>query len=123
MSGVVRRSERQRASLGFIGIHAGVRGGQAVSQSEILADRFSRDRYPVRQASTIRNPVLRTLHQLVSILSWRRVDALVIDVFSGRSFRMAEVATGVGRLRGLRLVLFLHVETFVPEFFEPVPRK
>ena len=115
MSGVVRRSERQRASLGFIGIHAGVRGGQAVSQSEILADRFSRDRYPVRQASTIRNPVLRTLHQLVSILSWRRVDALVIDVFSGRSFRMAEVATGVGRLRGLRLVLFLHGGN-LPEF-------
>ena len=94
--------------LGFVGIHAGRRTNQPVSQNEVLAGLFERSGYEVRRASTVRRPIPRTLHHILSILSWRRVDLMVIAVFSGRSFRMAEIATFLGRLTGKRMILFLH---------------
>jgi len=113
----VRRARRpadDRIRLGFVGIHAGARGGQAVSQSETLAARFAASGYEVHAASTLRNPLLRTLHQLAAVLTWH-VDVVVVDVFSGRSFRMAELATRAARLTGARIVLFLHGGN-LPEF-------
>lgn len=94
--------------IGFVGIHAGRRTDQPVSQNETLAHLFEQAGYEVRRSSAIKNPPLRTAHQIVSILSWRRTDLLVIAVFSGRSFWIAELATRLGRLTGKRMVLFLH---------------
>jgi glycosyltransferase involved in cell wall biosynthesis len=48
------------------------------------------------------------MHHVWSLLTWRRVDAVVIAGFSGRSFVMAEVAMALCRLRRVRTVLFLH---------------
>ena len=94
--------------LGFVGIHSGGRTDQPVSQNEVLAGLFEQDGYEVRRASAVRNPYLRSLHHLFAILAWRRVDLLVVAVFSGRSFWMAELATVAGRLTGKHSVLFLH---------------
>lgn len=94
--------------IGFVGIHAGRRPGWPVSQNEVLAGLFEQAGYRVRRASTIRQPVLRTLHHVTAILSWWRVRVLVIAVFSGRSFLMSEVATFLGRLTGKHCVVFLH---------------
>lgn len=101
-------SGRTPTELGFVGIHAGSRTDQPVSQNEVLAALFERSGYRVQRASAVRRPLWRTLHQIVSILSWKRADVLVIAVFSGRSFWIAELATRLGRLTGKRLVLFLH---------------
>jgi len=94
--------------LGFLGIHAGKRTDQPISQNETVARLFEESGYQVRRASAVKRPSLRTLHQIVAILSWRDVDLMVIAVFSGRSFWIAEFATWLGRLTGKRLVLFLH---------------
>jgi glycosyltransferase involved in cell wall biosynthesis len=94
--------------LGFIGIHSGGRPDQAVSQNETLAALFTELGYTVRQASAVRRPLLRTLHQIVALLSWRDVDVLVVAVFSGRSFLIADFAGLLGRLTGKRIVFFLH---------------
>ncbi len=99
---------RRRPSLGFVGIHSGGRPDQPVSQSEILARRFAEEGHRVRSTSSVRNPILRTADQLASVLRWRDVDVMVVDVFSGPSFRFAEWATLEGRLAGRRIVLFLH---------------
>jgi L-malate glycosyltransferase len=99
---------RRRPVLGFVGIHAGGRTDQPVSQSETLAELFVGAGYDVRTTSSLKWPPLRTLDQIVSILRWRRVDVLVVSVFSGDSFWIAELATRLGRLTGKRLVLFLH---------------
>lgn len=104
-----------RPVLGFVGIHAGRRTDQPVSQDETLAQRFSESGYRVRSTSAIRHRVPRTLHQILSILVWRNVDLLMVSVFSGPSFRIAEFATLLGRLTGKRLVLFLHGGN-LPEF-------
>jgi glycosyltransferase involved in cell wall biosynthesis len=94
--------------IGFVGIHSGGRKEQPVSQNETLGRLFQQSGYRIRRASSIKNPALRTAHQIVSILLWRRVDLLVIAVFSGTSFWIAELATRLGRLTGKRMVLFLH---------------
>jgi len=104
--------------LGFIGIHSGGRKNQPVSQNETLAGLFEKSGYRVRRSSAIKRPAVRTAHQILSILSWRSVDVLVIAVFSGRSFWIAEFATRLGRLTGKRMVLFLHggnLPVFGPE--------
>lgn len=94
--------------LGFLGIHAGKRTDQAVSQNETVARLFEESGYQVHRASAVKWPPLRTLHQIVAILLWRDVDLMVVAVFSGRSFWIAEFASRLGRLTGKRLVLFLH---------------
>lgn len=109
LHGSRQRSRRLRPPvIGFIGIHAGKHKDRPVSQNETLAMLFASEGYEVRRASAVINPYLRTLHHVVSLLTWRRIDAVVIAVFSGRSFVMAEVATALCRLRRVRTVLFLH---------------
>jgi glycosyltransferase involved in cell wall biosynthesis len=100
--------EPQRPILGFIGIHSGGRPDQAVSQNETLAALFTTIGYEVRQASTVKRPSLRTAHQILALLSWRDVDVIVVAVFSGPSFWIAEFSGLLGRLTGKRVVFFLH---------------
>ena len=125
-----RRAERRKSAvarvvIGFVGIHAGRRRVQPVSQNETLARLFEKTGYGVRRSSSIRSPAWRTVHQIASLLSWRHVNVLVVAVFSGRSFWIAEIATRLGRLRGKPMVLFLHggnLPVFGPEHREWVER-
>ncbi len=117
----IRRATRREddgPTIGFVGIHAGRRTDQPVSQNETLARLFAESGYRVRRSSAMKHPALRTAHQILSILCWRKVDLLVVAVFSGRSFWIAELATRLGQLTGKRLVLFLHggnLPVFGPE--------
>ncbi|WP_421121270.1 glycosyltransferase family 4 protein [Aquihabitans daechungensis] len=96
-------------SLGFIGIHAGRRKSQPVSQNETLANLFERDGYVVHRSSAVKRPALRTLHHLWSLIAWRDVDVVVVAVFSGPSFLIAEYATLMAKVfHHPRVVLFLH---------------
>ncbi|MGN6692727.1 MAG: glycosyltransferase family 4 protein [Aquihabitans sp.] len=94
-------------TLGFIGIHAGDRP-KAPSQNEILAGLFGGEGNAVRSASAAGHRVLQAVEHVASLLRWRDVDVVVVDVFSGNSFHMAEYGTRLGRLRGRKVVLFLH---------------
>lgn len=95
--------------LGFIGIHAGKRTDQPISQNETLALLFESVGYRVVRASAVRRPALRTLHQIWSLLTWRHVDAVVIAVFSGRSFWIADFASFLARRVGhSKVILFMH---------------
>lgn len=98
---------RRLPIIGFLGIHSGGRD-QPPSQNEILANLFEQEGYEVRRASAVKAPSLRTAHQIASVLSWHDVDVLVVAVFSGPSFWIAEIGTTLGRLTGKRVVLFLH---------------
>ena len=124
MGGVPDPAPMGRATLGFIGIHAGGRPGQPPGQDEALAARFAEEGHRVRSASTLRNPVLRSMHHAAALLTWR-VDLVVVAVFSGRSFLMAELATSLAGLRGVPVVLFLHggnLPNFAPAHRERVER-
>ena len=111
--------------LGFIGIHAGRRTDQPVSQNEVLAGLFEQSGYRVRRASAVRQRYLRTLHQVLAIPWWRDVDIVVVAAFSGPSFIMAELATTLARLTGKQSVLFLHggnLPAFAPQHRRRVDR-
>lgn len=93
--------------LGFVGIHAG-RRSQARSQNEILAHLFREEGNQVRAASDAGHRIAQALHHLGSLIGWRDVDVVVVDVFSGNSFTMADYGSLLGRLWGRKVVLFLH---------------
>lgn len=96
-------------TLGFLGIHAGHRSDRVIGQDEVLAARFTEAGYRVRTASSVRWPPLRTAHQAWELCRWGDVDVLVIAVYSGASFAMAELASFIGRrLPSTKVVLFLH---------------
>ncbi|WP_426574239.1 glycosyltransferase family 4 protein [Aquihabitans sp. McL0605] len=113
-------------TLGFLGIHADGRPGQALSQDEVLAGLFAAEGYRVRRASSVKWAPLRTAHQIWELLRWRDVDVLVIAVFSGPSFAMAEIGSFLGRRIGRRkVVLFLHggnLPAFAPAHEQRVRR-
>lgn len=95
--------------LGFIGIHAGKRTDQPVSQNETLATLFESVGYRVVRASAVKRPALRTLDQIWSLLTWRKVDAVVIAVFSGQSFWIADFASCIARCIGhSKVIMFMH---------------
>jgi len=96
--------------LGFVGIHAGRRTDQPVSQNETLALLFESLGYRVRRTSAIKNQLFRTLHQLFAItFLWRDVDVVVIAVFSGKAFTMADFASLLSRRIGhKKVIMFMH---------------
>ncbi len=114
--------ETTRPVLGFVGIHAGARTDRPASQDETVADLFEGDGYRVRRSSAYKNRLLRTLHQVFSVASWRDVDVVVVAVFSWRSFWIADFASLIaGRIRRRKVVLFLHGGE-LPVFAEARPR-
>lgn len=101
--------EVRNLTLGFVGIHAGRRTTQPVSQNETLANLFERDGYTVKRSSAVKRPFLRTLHHFWCLATWRRVDVEIVAVFSGPSFFIAEYATFLAKLFPHRkVILFLH---------------
>lgn len=102
-------------TLGFVGIHSNGRPDMPVSQNETLARLFGESGYRVRRTSGVRRPSMRTAHQIISMLTWWDVDIVVIAVFSGPSFWIADFASCIGRCTGKRVILFLHGGK-LPEF-------
>lgn len=103
-------------NLGFIGVHSGGRSGQPPSQDETLASLFASAGAVVLTASKVRNPLVRTAHQAVSVLRWPRdLDVVMISVFSGRSFVYADLTSALCSLTKRRTVMVLHGGR-LPEF-------
>ena len=94
--------------IGFVGIHSNGRPNMAMSQNETLANLFYDSGYEVRRTSGVRRRIPRTIHQVLSILSWVKIDVMVVAVFSGPSFWIADFSTRLGKLTGKRMILFLH---------------
>ena len=96
--------------MGFVGIHAGRRLDQPVSQNETLALLFESLGYRVRRTSSVKNQFFRTLHQLFAVaFLWRDVDVVVIAVFSGRAFTIADFASLLSRRIGhKKMIMFMH---------------
>ncbi len=107
--GVGGRRARRKPVLGFVGMHAGSRTDRPVSQDETVADHFEAEGFVVRRTSSHRNRVLRTLHQLISVATWRDVDVVVVAAFSWQSFWVADFATAIShRIRRRKVIVFLH---------------
>ncbi|MEO1367306.1 MAG: glycosyltransferase family 4 protein [Acidobacteriota bacterium] len=112
----------EKPRLGFVGPHLGVHPGWVVTQSEILARLFAGAGYAVETTSSIRRPVPRTAQMLADLVRWRRrVDVVVLSVFSGRAFHIADAVSALAKRLGLPQVHVLRGGAF-PELAGGSPR-
>jgi glycosyltransferase involved in cell wall biosynthesis len=95
--------------LGFVGPFTGNTPGKVITQGEILAQSLGRGGYPVLVVSTRPNRLRRMLDITWTLWAQRdRIDIQVVQVFSGPSFVIADLASGLGRLLGKKQVFILH---------------
>lgn len=100
---------KSNPSLCLVGPMLGGNSGWVVSQGEVLAQFLAKEGYPVRLTSTIPNRFLRLGDTVRSLIAWRKqIDVIVLMVFSGPSFGMADIASLLARKLGKPLILWLH---------------
>jgi len=95
--------------LGFVGPLLGRNPNWVISQGEILGALLAEIGYPVKQTSFVPNRLLRLADTIAHLLSWRnQVDVVILMVFSGPAFGMADISSWLARVIGKPLVLWLH---------------
>jgi L-malate glycosyltransferase len=83
--------------------------GVITCQGEILANFFRNDGYRVSTLSSLSNRYLRLIHILGSIVTKsRETDVLILQVYSGRSFLLADTVSKLAKLLAIRIVLAMH---------------
>lgn len=95
--------------IGFAGPMLGSHAGWVVSQQEILAKRMAAEGSTVRCTSDRIGRIGRLLDTTLSLMRWRgQVDVVIIAVFSGPGFWLADITSRVARLCRLPQILVLH---------------
>ncbi len=99
----------------------GANPGWVTSQGEILADLFARAGYSVNLTSTRINRVHRLLDTAISMLTWKnQADILLVMVFSGAGFGVADMASAIGRWLHKPIIMWLHGGA-LPQFSQRFP--
>ena len=92
------------------------------TQGEVLFSLFSDAGYEVTKVSCLLNRYLRLLDIVACIVRNRsKFDILVIEVYGGPSFVVEHIASSLGRLLGIRIIMWLHGGA-LPEFMDRFPR-
>lgn len=95
--------------LCFVGPMLGRNPGWVTTQGEILADRFADEGWTVRETSRLPSRPLRLLDTLSCLVLWRRsIDLVVLSVFSGPAFVMADLTSLLARWLRLPTIMWLH---------------
>lgn len=96
--------------------------GWVTTQGEILADLFGSEGWTVRETSSIPSRPLRLVDTVSCLLRWRRsIDVVVLSVFSGPAFVMADLSSLLARWLRLPIVMVLHGGN-LPEHARSRPR-
>lgn len=102
--------------LCLIGNLLGRNSGHVTTQGQIIADLFVKAGYDVASASSKLNRVLRMADVAWTIFRNRRkIDVLILEVYSGLSFILADAASFLSRLFRIPAVFVLHGGN-LPEF-------
>ena len=111
----------KRHRLCFVGAMVGRNPGYATTQGEILADCFAAAGYPTISVSALPNRYAR-LCEIISTLLRKRseVDVQFLQVFSGRSFVVGDLASWLARKFGQSLVMVLRGGA-LPDFVARYP--
>jgi glycosyltransferase involved in cell wall biosynthesis len=87
----------------------GRRHGISTSQGLILSDLFTAQGYAVTSASAVSNRYLRLAHIVATLARSRSyVDVECLEVYSGASFVVEDIASWLGKRLGHRLIMVLH---------------
>ena len=99
----------QQASVAFLGPALGRHAGWVTTQGEVLAGLFSEAGHVTHTSSGRIAPLRRAADHAVDLVRWRRhVDVVVVSVFSGRAFLLADESLTLARVLGLPTVAWLH---------------
>lgn len=105
-----------KPKLCIVGNLLGRNGGHATTQGQIVAERFIDEGFEVIAVSSKLNPVARLLDVLVTILrTQKRIDVLIVEIYSGRAFVLADIASLLAKLFGISTIFVLHGGN-LPEF-------
>lgn len=97
-------------------------GNHSTTQAQLLSNYFRQDGYDVTSVSSKRGRIGRLLDVVHSTIRNRnRIDVMLIEVYSGLSFVLADIGSWVGKLLGIPSVLVLHGGN-LPEFASEHPR-
>ncbi|MGH9947080.1 MAG: glycosyltransferase family 4 protein [Pyrinomonadaceae bacterium] len=96
--------------------------GYVTTQGHILADLLSDKGYSVISASSMVNRVLRLLDIVGTIIRNRKkIDILILEVYSGMNFLVADIVGYMSRFFGFPTIFVLHGGN-LPEFAKRHPR-
>jgi len=96
--------------------------GWVTTQGEILADRFASEAWDVRETSRLPSRPLRLLDTVSCLVRWHRsIDVVVLSVFSGLAFVMADLTSLLTRVLRVPTVMVLHGGN-LPRFQQRHPR-
>ena len=88
---------------------SGKHGGHSTTQAELLAEHFCRDGYNITCVSTRKSRIGRFIDVLYTILKLRhRIDVVIVEVYSGLSFVVADLAGWLAKLVNIPSVFVLH---------------
>jgi glycosyltransferase involved in cell wall biosynthesis len=95
--------------------------GQVTTQGEKLSDLFSADAYAVISVSNSPNRYIRFVDIVNSLFRYRTsIDIMMLQVFSGPSFVVEDVASWLGKRFGHRIIMTLRGGA-MPEFMSRFP--
>lgn len=116
------RSTQTRPRLGFVGLMLGRNPGYVTSQGQILCDLFEQGGYEVFGVSSVINRYLRLADIVFALIrKSRKTDIIVLDVFGGLSFVVADIASLVARAVRYRMIMHVHGGS-IPELMARFPR-
>lgn len=111
-----------RPRIGFAGPMLGGNEGWVISQHEILCERFASEGFLVQSTSERCGRLTRVLDTVWTAGRWRRkVDCVLIAVFSGPGFAVADVTSRLLAAEGIPQIQVLHGGN-LPAFTRRHPR-
>ncbi len=110
--------------LCFVGNMLGKNKGFITTQGQIVADLLAADEnYQIKCVSSKINRLPRMLDIVSTLIGQRRAfDAVIVEVYSGLSFVIAEAVSLICKINKIPLVLFLHGGN-LPAFAEKNPSR
>src|SRR5690606_26841428 len=100
----------------IVGNLIGRNAGKITTQGLILADLLRMDGYDVIAVSSRLNRALRMTEIILTIIWYRRsINVVIVEIYSGLSFVIADVTSRLGKWLGIKTVGVLHGGA-LPEF-------
>ena len=111
-----------RPRLGFVGMMLGRNPGYLTSQGQVLCDLFEKAGYEVFGVSSVINRYLRLADIIFTLIrKSNKTDIIVLDVFGGLSFVVADIASLVARVFRYRMIMHVHGGS-LPDLMTRFPR-
>jgi L-malate glycosyltransferase len=97
------------AKLCFVGPMVGATGSHITTQGYVLSGLFRAAGYPTLAVSASLNRYLRLVDIAATLIRRKRdIDIVLIEVYSGQGFVIADVASSISRRMGYKTILTLH---------------